>query len=531
MMIVKYLGTGQIRVAATADVLIPKGGLAALAAAGIHFDMLMPSGIAPSTTIAALDRFALANAGSIMAIEGPNEINNFPISYGGMTGLGAGIAFENTVAADMAVDPALAGIALYNLTGASRSAQLVGDGANFVNLHPYPTNGQQPGAYLLQHVAQNAVAGKGIVITEAGYMTGSGSSLSVGGAAASGVDALTQAKETLNLIADAATLGVADTFLYELKDYASTAAADNFGLFGTAMAPKPAAVAIHNLTTILADTGSNAATFATTALNYMVSCLPSTGNSLLLEKSGGVHDLLVWAEPNIWNSATHSEIHAAATPVTVTFASAVNVEVFDPLVSSSDIASYNNVTTITLAITDHPLVVQITGGAAAATSASAVYATPIWQTGTSANEALIGGGGNDRLTAGPGHHTLYGGAGADLLTAGSGQDTFVYKALGDSTVHPAGQDTIVGFNHNQGDRIDLSALDASLKSDASLKLQGGVAFHLAGSSFTGHAGDLIQIHQGNGYLLEGDATGSGSADFAILLSGLAKPLVQSDFLF
>ena len=514
----QFLGIDNIRVAAS-PVELASGGLGKLASQGIHFDMLMPAGIAPATTIASLSAFAAANPGAIMAIEGPNEINNWPLTYDGMTGLSAGVAFVNAAAADIAASPALAGTTLFDLTGADRSAQLAADAATDANIHPYQTNGAQPGQYLLQHVAQHMETGKGIVITEAGYQTGVDSN------GWDAVDQLTQAKETLNLLVDAAALGVADTFLYDLKDYAGSSVSDNLGLFGTDLAPKPVATAIHNLTTILADTGSHAADFATTGLDYTLSGLPATGNSLLFEKSNGIHDLLVWAEPQIWNASTNSEIQAPVTPVTVGFAGAVDVQVFDPLVSSAAIATYDNVTQVTLAVTDHPLVVQIEGGTAATVSAAAVIAPPVWATGSMTQTSLIGGAGNDRLTAGPAKETIDGGLGADMLTAGSGTDRFIYTSLADSTLAASGRDQIIGFSHARADKIDLSAIDAGLLA------AGGSAFHLAGSSFTGHAGELIQVASAGGILLEGDSHGNGMADFAIMFDHLAKPLVAGDFIF
>jgi hypothetical protein len=82
----------------------------------------------------------------------------------------------------------------------------------------------------------------------------------------SGVDNITAAKLTLNLLLDAASQGVSRTFLYQLRsaypDPGDTNTDVEYGLFRKDNSPKPMAVAIHNLTTILADPGSDAATFA-----------------------------------------------------------------------------------------------------------------------------------------------------------------------------------------------------------------------------------------------------------------------------
>jgi len=132
--------------------------------------------------------------------------------------------------------------------------------------------------------------------------------------------------------------------------------------------------------------------------------------------------------------------------------------------------------------------------------------------------------GNDLINGGGGANVIDGGLGADIL-GGPGANTYVYKQLADSTVSLNGRDQIVDFNPAKGDIIDLSVLDTRLK------VNGSVAFHLAGSSFTHQAGELIQIHTKGGILLEGDSHGTGIADFAILFVNLVTPLVTSDFIF
>src|SRR5690606_16806296 len=139
----------------------------------------------------------------------------------------------------------------------------------------------------------------GIVLTEAGYYS------LPGGGSWGGVDLQTQAKLTLNLLFDAAKLGVERTYLYQLLDaYADPSNTDmekHFGLFDINNNPKPVAKAIHNLTTILADTGAAAGG----NFDYSVSGLPTSGSVSVLQKSSGAYDVVVWNEPDIWNETTH----------------------------------------------------------------------------------------------------------------------------------------------------------------------------------------------------------------------------------
>ena len=89
------------------------------------------------------------------------------------------------------------------------------------------------------------------------------------------------------------------------------------------------------------------------------------GQQLLLEKSNGTFDLVLWTEPVIWNSSTDSEIAAPIANTTVDFATTQKtVLIFDPLLGSAPIAAYLNVGSISVALTDHPVVVEIPGATA-----------------------------------------------------------------------------------------------------------------------------------------------------------------------
>ena len=94
--------------------------------------------------------------------------------------------------------------------------------------------------------------------------------------------------------------------------------------------------------------------------------------------------------------------------------------------------------------------------------------------GDDGNDKLFGQQGNDALYGGAGNDWLGGGTGADTLTGGIGADVFVFTRSVDSTTRTtaqiqaitgdpsdtAGVDTIVDFNQAEGDRIDISGVDA-----------------------------------------------------------------------
>jgi cysteinyl-tRNA synthetase len=79
--------------------------------------------------------------------------------------------------------------------------------------------------------------------------------------------------------------------------------------------------------------------------------------------------------------------------------------------------------------------------------------------GNRGDDRLVGDDGDDRLFGGAGADEIAGGAGPDEIAGGRGGDTFVF-APGD------GRDVIADWG--RGDRIDLTALDASL-ADVRLK--------------------------------------------------------------
>ena len=132
-------------------------------------------------------------------------------------------------------------------------------------------------------------------------------------------------------------------------------------------------------------------------------------------------------------------------------------------------------------------------------------------------ENAIGGAGNDRLHGNESSNRLTARGGQDILTGEEGADYFIFVSLTDS---PAGakRDTITDFESGE-DFIDLSSIDIS----AATGIQ---SFDwIAGTSFTGDAGDLVFS---NG-VLSGDANGDRKADFQIGLTGVVA-LSEHDLL-
>ena len=138
-------------------------------------------------------------------------------------------------------------------------------------------------------------------------------------------------------------------------------------------------------------------------------------------------------------------------------------------------------------------------------------------------DTLEGGSGNDALLGGLGNDRMMGGFGKDQMTGGMGADHFVFTNRLDSGAGPVGRDVITDFNRAQGDKINLSALDANLR------LSGNQAFEFVGTDgFSGSAGEL-RYQQSNGTtLVFADSDGDRRADFSIELSRQVT-LHENDF--
>jgi len=139
--------------------------------------------------------------------------------------------------------------------------------------------------------------------------------------------------------------------------------------------------------------------------------------------------------------------------------------------------------------------------------------------GFAGNDSLSGFTGNDTLDGGSGNDLLIGGAGRDVITGGAGADVFRFTTFGDSAVG-ANRDVITDFVRAEGDRVDLSWIDANTR------FAGDQAFaFIGGASFTRVAG---QLRFASG-VLQADVNGDARADMEIAIQGVSTLLV-ADFI-
>lgn len=138
---------------------------------------------------------------------------------------------------------------------------------------------------------------------------------------------------------------------------------------------------------------------------------------------------------------------------------------------------------------------------------------------------LDGRAGNDRLFGGAGSDVLIGGAGYDRVTGGDGADVFCFQSVADFGVVRI--DEVKDFVHAQGDRIDISAIDADRHR------AGNQAFTFVGAAAFATGGTEAQLRfeavSGDHYIVQGDLNHDGVADFTFDVTSDA-PLAASDFI-
>lgn len=364
-----YLGIRNLRQSSPIDA----AGLAlmqSLGRLGARFDLIVNGG-GPVDLEGAM-RAVHQMAPYLNAVEGVNEVAIYPIAYKGSTGIEAAILLQKDLYRAVRTSTDLAGVPvfIFTLGGIDPGAvPAIGDLSaytDYANVHSYPPNGLRP--IFVIHAAidggRASAPSKPVVVTETGYYTlpnhtGWG-----------GVPETVQASYLLCLLLDEAVAKVARTYLYDLVDDGLDPQQNDrerhFGLFRQDGSPKPAATALHNLHTILADTGQDGRTFMTRSLRFAADGVPynHTGNTLAIEKSDGTIIIAIWNEQQLWDPNTRSETALRHVSVRVSFPEPqITVLLHDPLLGTQPIDTWHDVSELTLDLTDHPLLLVLPGGA------------------------------------------------------------------------------------------------------------------------------------------------------------------------
>jgi hypothetical protein len=103
---------------------------------------------------------------------------------------------------------------------------------------------------------------------------------------------------------------------------------------------------LHNFTTILADDQSVS---PPGRLDYMIPALPATVHEMLLQKSHGTFELVIWGE-----------LTQGTSQVTVNLGRICEmVKIYDPTTGVSPVQILNAVRSIPVTLSDHPLIIEI----------------------------------------------------------------------------------------------------------------------------------------------------------------------------
>ena len=349
---------------------------------GVKVDLLLWCNL--NSEISAAER--LAATGSLLAIEGPNEPNNFPIDYHKQTGGRYGtwlpiaqcqksifdIVKNNSVLNAYPVFGVSEGgaettnVGLQFLTIPQGAGTLMPDGtqyADYANVHNYvsSTNANlyednqawKAADPILNSWWDGLYAEYGHTWRRPGFLgysdadlqtlprvtteTGWDTSKDPGGQTVQG-------KVLVNTYLSQFKRGWSYTFIYELID--GEGSRGNQGLYTAAYVPKLAAAYIHNLTTVLADQNAIA---NPGYLDYSIPSEPSTVHDILLEKSNGSFELAVWGEQV-----------SGSNNVVITFGkSHETVNVYDVTVGTDPVQTYSGVDSVPLTMSDHAMIVEI----------------------------------------------------------------------------------------------------------------------------------------------------------------------------
>lgn len=329
----------------------------------------------------------LAEAGALLAFEGNNEPNNWGVTYQGEKGGGrepswmAVAKLQRDLYRAVKRDPVLAKYPVWSISepGAQRdnaglqfltippgAQTLMPDGtkyADYANVHNYIYHPHSP--YLADnktwHAADPTAASKvdglfgNFGVTWArrfwGYTpeqldtlprvtTESGANIE---------EPVTEEIQGLNLMnfyLAQFKRGYAYTSVYLLRDRTDEDGNQSFGFYRADYSPRKAAIYLHNLTTILADDGTLA---KPGHLDFAIVNQPETVHALLLQHSDATFQLIVWDER--LRGQDRVTVQLGVMPA--------SVRIYDPTIGIEPVQTPTNVSSLELALSDHPIVIAI----------------------------------------------------------------------------------------------------------------------------------------------------------------------------
>lgn len=396
---IRYLGIRNIRDDGTTNQKFIKAFCAIHRSTHAMVDEL-PMGGDLAATQAQWDQ--LAACGAMLAAEGPNEPNNFPLSYKGercsyddKRGTFLPCAkFQRALYSMVRHDPKLAGFPVWGMTDVGAEPDNVGlqwlkipkgshalmpDGtayANVANAHNY-VQGHGSAKLLLEdnqpfwaESVDRGGACAGCFDVYGEYWGGAGGSTGQGtwakgypinvlgqndipkvstetGWNITSTPSVTpeiQGKLLTDVYLQAYKQGWSNTFIYLM--YNNSSGDKGYGMLDAPGRPLPLGRYVHNLTRILADDSSS---FKPRAVHYLITGMPSTGYALLMQKSSGKYDLVIWGEA--FGSRKSSQI-------TVNLGESYPVKIYDVTEGDEPVNKRGKVNAVQLTISDHAEIIE-----------------------------------------------------------------------------------------------------------------------------------------------------------------------------
>jgi len=347
----------------------------------------------------------LASAGALIALEGNNEPNNWGVTYEGQRGGGTNTwlpvaKLQRALYRAVKDDPVLKDYPVWSLTESGAEVDNVGlqfltipsgagtlmpEGtryADYANCHNYMIHPGWPGL----HDNQTWVAADptsacrvdglygnfGVTwrrhypgYSEPSLLTLPRVTTETGVTIEGTFSEQVQARLYLSVYLDQYKRGWKHTAIYLLRDRTDEGGNQTFGFYKPDYTSRLAATYLHNLTTILADKPSSK---RPDTLNYSIQNQPATVHDLLLQKGEGTFDLVVWAERFTGGSDDVTVNLDAAFP---------SVTLFDPTIGTSLVQTLSNASSISLTLSNHPVIIELPQAAHASADRQSRHAAAV----------------------------------------------------------------------------------------------------------------------------------------------------------
>lgn len=349
----RFIGVDKVRDAAPNPHNQGQAGYLALARAGVRFNLFV-NGEEIAPALKRIAELVRAAPGSVLAVEGPNEVNNLGgIKHRGITDPHlAAVTYQNELFEQVRATRALDGIPVATFT----DYPVYAGRSDLGNFHSYPKRGRAPGPQLRSDAdaAEKSTPNRPLIATEFGFPTYAGED---------GVSDLAQSRLLLTSLLDLTVLGSRSNYIYQLLDaYADVEGKDagrHYGVFDVAYRPKASARMLRRLMALLDDRSPVARTFAPPPPRVVWQDEGDDVRRLIMQKGNGETLVAVWREVAVYDPVKAADLDPPARLVEVGLpTSRGQVRVIDLVANTgADVAA--SVSKVTLSLGVNPLMIQI----------------------------------------------------------------------------------------------------------------------------------------------------------------------------